>query len=258
MNLLLIPSLDLVKGRVVRLTRGRLEEAKVYFEDPLEAARLWIDEGADALHVVDIEAAMEVGDNLPAIKRLLRAVDVEVQVAGGVRSLERAKELIDLGAARVVVSTRFVEDPSWLEELASVLEPRRVVVALDHRGGLVAVKGWIKQTALSLVELAKEAERRGAGYLLVTSIERDGMLTGLDLDSLRRVVEAVNLPVMAAGGVRGLSDVLAAARAGAAGVVIGKALYEGWMKLSQAIRALNEAGLRRRHVDEQASRGPQG
>ncbi|MCX8205471.1 MAG: 1-(5-phosphoribosyl)-5-[(5-phosphoribosylamino)methylideneamino] imidazole-4-carboxamide isomerase, partial [Candidatus Nezhaarchaeota archaeon] len=233
-----------VQGKVVRLARGRLEEAKVYFEDPVEAARKWMAEGADAIHVVDVEAAMGVGDNLSVVKKILSATNVEVQVAGGVRSLERAEELIKLGAARVVVGTRFVEDPEWLSQLVAKLGGRRVVVALDHRGGLVAIKGWTKQTALSVEELAREAERRGAGWLLVTSIERDGMLTGLDTQTLRRAVAAVKLPVIAAGGVKGVHDVVSAARAGAAGIILGRALYEGRVRLSEAARALVEAGLR--------------
>ncbi len=227
------------------MTRGRLEEAKVYFEDPVEAAKHWVDEGADALHVVDIEAAMGVGDNLKAIERILSSVDVEVQVAGGVRSLERAKRLVELGAARVVVGTKFVENPAWLEELVEELGGSRVVVALDHRGGLVAVQGWTRQTQLSLVELAKEATHRGAGWLLVTSIERDGTLTGLDIEAVRRVVEAVEAPVIAAGGVAKADDVVAAAKAGAVGVVLGKALYEGRLRLREAIQALAEAGVRK-------------
>ncbi|MEM4700133.1 MAG: 1-(5-phosphoribosyl)-5-[(5-phosphoribosylamino)methylideneamino]imidazole-4-carboxamide isomerase [Candidatus Nezhaarchaeales archaeon] len=242
--MLLIPSIDLVRGRVVRLTRGRLEEAKVYFEDPVEAARRWVDEGADALHVVDIEAAMGIGDNLSHIKRVLSAVDVEVQVAGGVRSLERARELVELGAARVVVGTKFVEDPGWLSRLVAELGGRRVVVALDHRRGLAAVRGWTEVTPLRVEELAREAERRGAGWLLVTSIDRDGTLEGIDADVLRRVAAAVRLPIIAAGGVGSVGDVVEAARAGASGVIIGKALYEGRLSLGEAARALARAGLR--------------
>ena len=231
-----MPSIDIVRGKVVRLTKGRLDEVKVYCDDPVKAARRWVDEGAEALHVVDIEAAMGVGDNLEAIKRVLTSVDVEVQVAGGIRCLERARDLVDSGASRVVVGTLLVEKPSLVAEMVKELGSQRVVAALDHRSGKVVAEGWLKETKLDVYRLAKEAERLGVGWILFSSVERDGTLSGVDVDAVEKMVRSVSLPVLVAGGVATLKDVEDVARAGAAGLVVGKALYEGVFTIDEAKR----------------------
>jgi len=238
---------DLVKGKVVRLTKGKLEEMRVYYDDPVEAAREWEEEGADALHVVDIEAAMGIGENLEAIEKVLSSVSVEVQVAGGIRSVEKARRLVELGATRIVVGTRFIEKPEEVARIAKELGSSRVMVALDHRSGTVAVRGWVEQTGLDVYGMAVEAEKAGAGWILFTSVERDGTLSGLDLASLNRMVKSVKIPVVAAGGVASIEDIVNAAKSGAAGLVLGKALYEKRVKLSEALRKLEELGLRRSH-----------
>lgn len=200
----------------------------------MEAARRWVDEGAEALHVVDIEAAMGVGENREAVARVLSSVDVEVQVAGGVRSLERARELIEMGASRVVVGTAFIESPGLVRRMVEELGGRRVMVALDHRSGEAVVEGWRRGTGLDVYGLARLAEEVGAGWILFSSTERDGTLKGVDVEAVERMVRSTSIPVVAAGGVASLDDVERVARAGAAGLVIGRALYEGLFTLREA------------------------
>lgn len=231
--MLVIPSVDIRGGRCVRLREGREEGERVY-GDPLEWVRRWEEQGAPLVHVVDLDAAMGGGSNLRLILSLLGGRRSGIQVGGGIRSLEVARGYIEAGAKRVVVGTSAVKNPELVKRLVEALGGERVVVALDSRGGKVVVEGWKEETGWSPVELAREMERLGVGYLLYTEVEADGTMRGIG-KKVGEILSRIRLPVILSGGVRSLEDVRRAKEAGAAGLIVGTALYEGRFTLREAM-----------------------
>ncbi len=231
---MVIPSVDIQRGRCVQLVGGRPETERVY-GDPVELAQRWVAEGARYLHLVDLDAAMGSGDNFEKIVEVLANVRVGVQVGGGIRTIDRANELLGNGADRVILGTAAVRDPELVKELIELAGGERVMVALDARSGRVTVEGWKKQTEKSVIELAQEFERMGVGALLFTSVDVEGSMRGVDVKWIRELVGAVKIPVFAAGGVGTLDDVRIAREAGVAGLVLGMALYEGKFTLKRAM-----------------------
>lgn len=244
-----IPAVDLSAGRVVRLLRGERDQETVYGHDPLEAAERFRDEGARWLHVVDLDAAFGDGGNRAAISRLLERSGLEVQVAGGVRTVDAYRALRGAGAARVVFGTVAVECPGIVEEAIRV-DPEGVAVALDVRGGRLQTRGWVDPPpGTPSGETPEAAARRwgaaGAGALIHTGIERDGTMAGPDLDGAVRVAALSGLPTVVAGGVGSASHLEAIRTRSAAepkarlfGVILGRALYEGRVTLADAFRSL--------------------
>ena len=247
----LYPAIDLRAGRAVRLLRGDYAAETVYSDDPVAIARGFEAAGASWIHVVDLDAARsgEAG-NLEYVAAIARSVGCQIETGGGVRSVEAAERLIDAGVARVVIGTAAVERPELVSELAARY-PGRVAVGLDARGRQVAVKGWTETTDLDLVDLARRFEGEGVAALIVTEIGRDGTMAGPDLDQLGAVLEATGIDVIASGGVGTLDDItaLAGLRAGAgaavdgggrslAGVIVGRAIYEGRFTVEEALACL--------------------
>jgi phosphoribosylformimino-5-aminoimidazole carboxamide ribotide isomerase len=236
-----IPAVDILNGKCARLVRGRPEDSKVYFDDPVEAAKMWEEQGAEALHIVDLDATLGSGDNFPTVKRILEEVSMETQVGGGIRTIEKAEELCGLGATRVILGTLLIERPENLDELRRRLGSRRIVVALDYAGWRTATHGWSKLTDMNVFSLASRLAELGAGWILFSAIERDGTMAGPDLESIRKMVKTVDLPVIASGGVGSLRDVVDVAETGAAGLVVGKALYEKAFSLREAKEAVGRS-----------------
>ncbi|MEM2908369.1 MAG: 1-(5-phosphoribosyl)-5-[(5-phosphoribosylamino)methylideneamino]imidazole-4-carboxamide isomerase [Candidatus Hadarchaeales archaeon] len=226
--MLVIPSVDIRKGRCVQLVGGRPESERVY-GSPVEMAQRWIAEGARYLHIIDLDAAMGTGDNFNVVAEVLANVHVGAQVGGGVRSLDRACELLGIGAERVILSTAAIENPELVRELVELAGSARVMAAVDAKAGRVVIRGWTTPTQWTAAEAAREFERMGVGSLLFTNVDVEGRMAGVDADAIRQVVEAVGIPVFAAGGVATLEDVRRA------GLVIGMALYEGRLSLKQAM-----------------------
>jgi phosphoribosylformimino-5-aminoimidazole carboxamide ribotide isomerase len=228
-----VPAVDMQDGEVVQLVQGELGTEKRY-GDPVEAARRWIDAGAETLHLVDLDGAFE-GErkNAPAVEAILDAVDVEVQLGGGIRTADDAVDLLDRGVDRVILGTAAVENPDVVAEISEVY-PGRVMVSLDARGDEVVVSGWTEGTGLDPAEAATRYQELGAGAILFTDVDVEGKLEGVQVDRVRRVVDAVDIPVVASGGVATLDDVRALKDAGAAAVVVGTALYEGAFTLEAA------------------------
>jgi phosphoribosylformimino-5-aminoimidazole carboxamide ribotide isomerase len=231
-------AIDLMDGRVVQLVGGRPEAERVSLPDPDAVARRWVEAGFAALHLVDLDAALGRGHNAAAVARILGTAGVPVQVGGGVRSTVRAAELFEAGAQRVVAGTRAVEDRSWLDELAGRW-PDRIVVAADVAGDDIVVRGWRERAGLQVERfLAGLAELPLAG-VLVTDVRREGRMAGADVALFRRLVTACPHPLLASGGVADATDLRALAAAGAAGVVLGMALYTGALDAPATAREYN-------------------
>jgi phosphoribosylformimino-5-aminoimidazole carboxamide ribotide isomerase len=229
-----IPAVDMKDGECVQLVQGDEETAETY-GDPVESARRWVREGAERLHVVDLDGAID-GDrrNAAHVRRIVDETKVAVQVGGGVRSVEEAKNLFESGADRVVMGTAAVEDPPLVGRAA---EHGDVVVSLDARDGEVVVEGWKEGAGVSPVEAARRFEDEGASAFLFTNVDDEGLLDGVTVEPVEELVGAVGVPVIASGGVTRTDDVAALCEAGAAGVVIGTAFYEGQMSYAEAKEA---------------------
>lgn len=232
-----VPAVDMQDGQVVQLVGGERGTGKTY-GDPTDAARRWVEAGAETLHLVDLDGAFEgERENVPAIEAILDAVDVEVQLGGGIRTTEDAIELLETGVDRVILGTAAVENPEIVAEISEA-HPDSVLVSLDSKDGEVVVSGWTQGTGLDPAEAAGRYEELGAGGILFTDIDVEGQLEGARTEPVRRVVEAVDIPVVASGGVATVEDVQALAEAGAAAVVVGSALYEGEFTLEEAMVAV--------------------
>ncbi|MCD6530788.1 1-(5-phosphoribosyl)-5-[(5-phosphoribosylamino)methylideneamino] imidazole-4-carboxamide isomerase [Candidatus Bathyarchaeota archaeon] len=192
-DLILIPAVDIMGGKCVRLVQGDPERVKVYYDDPLEPAKLFVDQGAELLHIVDLDAALGFGDNLNAVSRIVREVDVEVQVGGGVRSLERAESLFRIGVSRVVIGTAAIRDPGFLREAVMRFGGERIAGAVDSRRGIVMIEGWKSKSNISYLEYAELLEESGVGSIIFTSVGRDGTLTGPALDEISALVSRVRV-----------------------------------------------------------------
>ena len=241
----LYPAIDLRGGRVVRLEQGDFSRERVYGTDPLETARQFVDDGAQWLHIVDLDAAKGNGNNRSVVRAIAKAIGdaARVQTGGGVRSLDDAQQLADAGVARVVMGSAAVRDPSLVDAVARVID---VAVGLDHRSGEIATDGWLRGSTLTLVDAVRQYS--AASAFVVTDISRDGMLAGPDIDGLAELVSMTDVPVIASGGVADVNDLRTlrdvAVRAdgenvrGLAGVIVGKAIYEGRIGVREALRAL--------------------
>jgi phosphoribosylformimino-5-aminoimidazole carboxamide ribotide isomerase len=236
----LLPAIDLLSGQVVRLHKGRYEEATVYDDDPAETARRFADEGASWLHVVDLDGARRGSPvNVASVERILRATSLEVEVGGGIRSIDTARHWLSVGASRVVVGTAAVKDPAWVRALCAE-RPDGVVVAIDARGGEVAVEGWLEGTGLDAVKLASEIDawsQRPWGFLY-TNIDRDGTRRGPDVEGTAALGRVVSATVIASGGIGSLDHLIALAAAGVEAAVCGRALYSGAFTVAEALLAI--------------------
>jgi len=237
MSFTVIPAIDLKGGRCVRLRQGRMDEATVYGDDPAAWARKFEAAGAQWIHVVDLDGAF-AGEprNRDAVTAIVRAVKAKVEVGGGIRDLERIRAYLDAGAARVILGSAAVRDPELVAKAAAAF-PGRVAVGIDAVRGKVAVQGWAEVTDVDASELARRMGAQGASAIIYTDIDRDGMQSGVNLDATRDVARAAAVPVFASGGVATLDDVralLPLAADGVAGVITGRAVYEGTAASSRA------------------------
>lgn len=236
--MLILPAIDLLGGQCVRLSQGDYSKEKVYNSDPVRVASEFEAQGATFIHVVDLDGAKS-GEpkNWAALEGIVKAISIPIEVGGGVRSLEMAKRLLDIGIRRVVIGTKLVEDEELAEVLFTELEDK-VVAGIDARDGKAAVAGWVQQSSISAVELAVKMERLGARRIILTDIAHDGMLTGPNTALLLEVTRAVKIPIIQSGGIGALSDLelLYDMKEGRPeGVIVGRAIYEGKFTVQQAV-----------------------
>jgi phosphoribosylformimino-5-aminoimidazole carboxamide ribotide isomerase len=235
-----VPAIDIRGGKVVRLRQGQLQEQTVYGSDPVEVARTWEAQGAERLHIVDLDAAISAKPQFDVISAVIAAVHIPVEIGGGLRVLENAMRYRDRGADRVIFGTAAIADPGVVQQ-AVRLWPEAVAVALDARDGAVVVGGWKEITTVDALELAARVKSWGVPRIQYTDVVRDGTLVGPNLPAIEGVARAAGLRVTAAGGVSSIDDLRglsALATLGVDEVVVGKALYEGRFTLAEAREAV--------------------
>lgn len=236
--MILYPAVDILDGQAVRLVQGDFSERTVYHDDPLDAALAWIEAGAQALHVVDLDGARTgAPQNLEAIARICGATGLPVQVGGGLRRTEHVDSTLEAGAARVVIGTAAYRDSPMLTA-ALARHGERVAVAVDVRDGRVSASGWTQDTGLEPLAAIAELAQRGARAIVYTNVDRDGMLEGPDLEEARRVADAVDGALVWSGGIGELSHLEALAALPLEGVIVGKALYERRFTVAEGNAAL--------------------
>lgn len=236
--MLIYPAVDIKQGKCVRLTQGLINEEKRYFEEPLEAAKLWLAQGARVLHLVDLDGAFEGGPrNLQAIKTIIKELDIPVQVGGGIRSMSAVEELLEAGAARIILGTKALEDKRLLRAAVDKYGDR-IRVSIDAKGGYVATEGWVKTSQISVMDFLKELEAIGVDTIIYTDIGRDGMLMGPDIEGLSAIKKRTTIKVIASGGISCVEDLIKLKELGIEGAIVGKALYEERFTLHEAEEAL--------------------
>jgi phosphoribosylformimino-5-aminoimidazole carboxamide ribotide isomerase len=240
---ILYPAIDIRGGRCVRLIEGDFARETAYDADPTNAARRWVDAGAEWLHVVDLDGAVEgTPVNRDAVKRIRAAVAVPMQLGGGLRTLTDLEDLFAAGIDRAILGTVALRDPELV--ISAVARwGGRIAVALDARDGKLATDGWLGQTEARAVEVAQKMATAKVRHFIFTDISRDGTLAGPNLESLGELVRAVEAGVIASGGISSLKDIEAAAQSGASGAIIGRALYDGRIDLAEAITATRQTEL---------------
>ncbi|MDP2922545.1 MAG: 1-(5-phosphoribosyl)-5-[(5-phosphoribosylamino)methylideneamino]imidazole-4-carboxamide isomerase [Candidatus Omnitrophota bacterium] len=234
--MIIIPAIDLYQGKVVRLTKGDPSQSKVYSDNPVEVAKKWEKEGARLLHLVDLSAALGQGENLAFIRKVIEAVKIKVEVGGGIRDFKKAEELISMGAARVIIGTKGLEE-DFLIKIIEVIGSDKLAVSVDVMDGFVAVKGWQEKTALKDKNLINHLQAKGVKWVIYTDISRDGTLAGINLENIKQFSVFKGLNLIISGGVSNLEDVRNI-RDNAPfvwGVIVGKAIYEGKIDLPKAI-----------------------
>lgn len=237
-----IPAVDLRGGRCVQLVQGVPGTEVVSLENPLAQAERWVAEGTEILHVIDLDGAIQgVRVNAEILSEIVRNLDLFIQVGGGIRTYNDVQSLLEIGVDRVIMGTAALKNPEMVKELSKEFGSKRIMVALDVRSGKVTTEGWKRSLDKRAIELGQLFERMGAGSLLFTNIDTEGQERGVDLGPTRELVQAVGIPVVAAGGVSTIADLIALKEAGAAAAVVGTAIYTGKLKLAEAIEAARRA-----------------
>ena len=242
--MIILPAIDLKEGRCVRLEQGLMDKDTVYNDDPAAQALLWQEQGGEFLHIVDLDGAFAgVPKNKSAIQAIVSAIDIPSELGGGIRDLETIEAYLDLGINRVILGTVAKENPDLVKEACRRF-PGQIVVGIDAKDGLVAVRGWADVTEKKATEMAKEMEGFGVEAIIYTDISRDGMMQGPNIGATKALAEAITIPVIASGGLSTLDDIrnlLKIESSGVSGVITGKAIYSGAIDLREAV-ALTKGG----------------
>ncbi|MHC4482002.1 MAG: 1-(5-phosphoribosyl)-5-[(5-phosphoribosylamino)methylideneamino]imidazole-4-carboxamide isomerase [Planctomycetota bacterium] len=233
----IIPAIDLIKGKCVRLIQGEYDRQITYQDDPVKQVKECSSAGAQWLHIIDLEGA-KVGRpvNTDSVKAIANLKLLKIELGGGIRDEDAIRQMLDMGVERVIIGTKAVSDFEWFSRMAEKFTGK-IVLGLDARGSKVATDGWTQDSPQNLLEFATEAAKLPLAAIIYTDIARDGMMTGPNLERTKALVEAVDLPVIASGGVKDLADIKRVAELGVEAVVVGRSLYEGTLNLADAIKA---------------------
>ncbi len=236
--MIILPAIDLKEGCCVRLEQGLMDKDTVYNDNPGEQARIWQDQGGEFLHIVDLDGAFAgVPKNKQAIKAIVKAIDIPSELGGGIRDMQTIEAYLELGIDRVILGTVAKENPALVEEACKKF-PGQIVVGIDAKDGLVAVRGWADVTEKKATEMAKEMEGFGVEAIIYTDIARDGMMQGPNIEATKALAESINIQVIASGGLSTLDDIrrlIAIESSGVTGVITGKAIYSGAIDLREAV-----------------------
>ncbi len=239
--MIIYPAIDLKEGQCVRLVQGKAENKTVYSSDPGSMAYSFQSQGAEWLHVVDLDGAFAGRpQNIEAIKQIAARINIPFQVGGGLRSRQDVEKVLEMGASRVIIGTRAVTSPAFAEELLAEFGAEKIVLGLDARDGMVAIEGWVEKSSLRVLDFAQTMHRLGVKTAICTDISRDGLLQGPNLDSIREIAEQSGLQIIASGGVTTVDNIIKLREMesyGVTGAIIGKALYDGKIDLKDALGA---------------------
>lgn len=242
--MLLIPAIDIQNGKCVRLRQGKMDDVTVYEDDPAVAAQRWVDAGAQRLHIIDLDGAVQ-GEpvNADAVHRIAAQFpDVPIQIGGGIRDEQTIEAYLEAGVQYVILGTKAVNEPHLVSDMCLNF-PSHIIVGLDAKDGKLAVEGWSKLSKHDVIDLAQHLENDGAEAIIYTDISRDGMLTGVNIEATRRLAESIRVPVYAAGGIANLDDLrklLEIEDSGVAGAITGRAIYDGSLDFAGGLKLLAE------------------
>ena len=237
--MLVIPAVDIMDGKCVRLVRGDPSKLKVYYDNPIEAVEKWVMEGAELIHVVDLNAALGKGENTDIIRKIVQTVPVKVQVGGGLRTFEKAMKLLKSGVFRVIFGTNLLLNPEVILKTVKDFGSERVAVALDLKDGKIMFGGWKKSVKTDFLKIAHLAEETlHVGMIIFTSVDRDGTLRGPSIQYAKKLLKTVKIPIVVSGGISSLPDLVRLSKIGVYGAIVGTALYEGKFSLKEAVEAV--------------------
>ncbi len=233
----IIPAVDIKNGKCVQLVQGKPGTEQVVIENPEIVAQDWENKGASILHVINLDGAFgNTSKNLEVVEKILDTVSIPVQLGGGIRTVQDAINLLDIGVEKVILGTMAVENPETVEELSNEYGSNRILVALDSKDSKVVIKGWMEKTEKSASELGVSLQNKGAGGILFTNVDVEGLMNGFDMDPLLKLLNAVDIPVIYSGGVTSLRDIENLSKTKTFGVVIGSALYKGKINFVDALK----------------------
>jgi phosphoribosylformimino-5-aminoimidazole carboxamide ribotide isomerase len=236
--MLVIPAIDIMAGKCVRLVQGDPNKAKVYFDNPLEAARLFEDQGAERIHLIDLDAALGSGQNNEVLENIFRNISVKVQIGGGIRSLEKATTLLKLGASKLIFGTAAIQNPALVEEAVRRYGSTKVAVAIDEKENQIAFHGWKDRAEVDYLDFARSFEAMKVGTIIFTSTSVDGTLEGPLVKKIVTLLKTVKVPIIASGGISSLNDLVELVGTGVDAVIVGTAFYEGKFTLKQALEVV--------------------
>jgi len=241
--MLVIPAIDLLDGMCVRLKQGRFDDVTVYSKHPEEVAMSFEQDGAELIHIVDLNGALN-GEptNLNKIEKIVKSINIPVEVGGGIRDVEKAMNYVNLGVKRIVVGTKGCESPEYFEDMCKRIKAK-IIAGIDAKDGKVAIKGWVNLTDWDAVDLAIELQKRGASEVIYTDISKDGMRTGPNISATVELAKKLSIPVIASGGISTEEDIISMlnySNYGIKGVIVGRAIYEGTVNLKNTIKKLKE------------------
>jgi phosphoribosylformimino-5-aminoimidazole carboxamide ribotide isomerase len=237
LKMYVIPAVDIKNGKCVQLVQGKPGTEQIIIENPEVVAQEWESKGAEILHVINLDGAFgNTSNNLEIIKKIIKTVSIPVQLGGGIRTVTDASNLLDIGVEKVILGTMAVENPENISEISKEYGSKRTIVALDSRDGKVVVKGWTEKTEKKAPELGVSLENKGAGGILFTNVDVEGMMSGFNMDPLNELLSAVDIPVIYSGGVTSLDDVKKLSETETYGVVIGSALYKGKINFEDTLK----------------------
>ncbi|MBI4619688.1 MAG: 1-(5-phosphoribosyl)-5-[(5-phosphoribosylamino)methylideneamino]imidazole-4-carboxamide isomerase [Desulfobacterales bacterium] len=242
--MIIIPAIDLKEGKCVRLMQGKMDKVTVFSNDPVDIAMRWEDRGAELIHIVDLDGSIAGSPkNTEVIEKIVKSINVPIQLGGGIRDLATINQYISIGVSRVIMGTMALEAPDLIKQ-ACQLHPGRILVGIDAKDGRVAIRGWTEVTKKKAVDAAKEVEGFGVAAFIFTDIKRDGMQTGPNIENTKKLAQSVTVPVIASGGVNTISDIedlMKIEEYGVCGVIVGRAIYTNSLRLEDAIRLTRES-----------------